>query len=213
MTEAALEPHSQKGEMLSSVELRAKTAEEIVAVRPAAPTFAEIYEQEFSFVWRSARSLGVVAHALDDVTQEVFVVVHRRLGDFEGRSSVRTWVYGIVRNVVRAHRRGVAQEPKSPPGSELPVDPDSIVDPTARAPDEALEKREAAALLMKFLDAMDDDKREVFVLAELELFTVPEVATMIGENVNTVYSRLRLARAELSAAASRYGLHEQRRFT
>ena len=126
---------------------------------------------------------------------------------------MRTWVYGIVRNVVRAHRRGVALEPKSPPGGELPVDPDSIIDQTSRAPDEALEKREAAALLMKFLDAMDDDKREVFVLAELELLTVPEVATMIGENVNTVYSRLRLARAELTAAASRYGLHEQRRFT
>ena len=210
MTEAILDPHSTKGEMLSSVEPRAK-AEEIVAVRPA--TFDEVYEQEFAFVWRSARSLGVVAHAVDDVTQEVFVVVHRRLDDFEGRSSLRTWVYGIVRNVVRAHRRGVALEPKSPPGSEPSVDPDSIIDLTSRAPDEVLEKREAAALLMRFLDAMDDEKREVFVLAELELFTVPEVATMIGENVNTVYSRLRLARAELAAAASRYGLHEQRRLT
>ena len=197
--------------MLAPVELRSKT-EEVISVPRA--DFDEVYEREFSFVWRSVRGLGVPTHAVDDVTQEVFVVVHRRLANFEGRSSLRTWVYGIVRNVVRAHRRVAAQEPRSSasPAGE-PIDPDSIIDETSRGPDEAFEKREAAALLMRFLEALDDDKREVFVLTEVELFTAPEVATMIGENVNTVSSRLRLARAELAAAATRYGLREQRRAT
>lgn len=197
--------------MLAPLELRLKT-EEVISVPRA--TFDEVYEREFAFVWRSVRGLGVSVHSVDDVAQEVFVVIHRRLGDFEGRSSLRTWVYGIVRNVVRAHRRVAANEPKSAATSAgEPIDPDSMVDESSRGPAEAFEKREAAALLMKFLEALDDDKREVFVLTEVELFTAPEVATMIGENVNTVSSRLRLARAELAAAATRYGLREQRRAT
>lgn len=197
------------GSMLSSVEPHAKTSEARVLVLP---TFEEVYEQQLAFVWGSARALGVPAHALDDVAQEVFMVVHRRLKDFEGRSSLRSWVYGILRNVVRAHRRDVAQRRSTAPPAAEPVDPDSLADLVGKSPYEALAKREAAALLLRLLDTMDDDKREVFVLAELELFTVPEVAAMIGENVNTVYSRLRLARAEVAAAAARVGLHEQWRF-
>ena len=190
--------------MLSSAESRASADLPLAVARP---TFDEAYEQHFSFVWRSVRGLGVPTHAVDDVAQEVFIVVHRRLKDFEGRSSLRSWVYGILRNAVRAHRRDAATRVSG--NREEPVDLDTIVDASSVAPDEALAKREATALLMKLLDAMSDEKREVFVLAELELLPIPDVAAMIGEKLNTVYSRLRLARAELSAAATRHGLHER----
>src|SRR5258708_39968771 len=67
-------------------------------------SFERLYETHFSFVWRSARRLGTPLSNLDDVVQEIFVVVHRRLGAFEGRSSIKTWLFGILADVVRAHR-------------------------------------------------------------------------------------------------------------
>ena len=70
-------------------------------------TFAEVYDATFAFVWRSALRLGAPALTVDDVVQETFVIVHRRLGEFEGRSSLKTWLFGILRNVVRAHRRSL----------------------------------------------------------------------------------------------------------
>ncbi|MGE3634951.1 MAG: RNA polymerase sigma factor, partial [Sandaracinaceae bacterium] len=65
----------------------------------------EIYDACFDFVWRSARRMGVAEAHADDVVQEVFLVAHRRLADFEGRSSVRTWLFGILLRVVSDHRR------------------------------------------------------------------------------------------------------------
>src|SRR6185436_19202677 len=69
--------------------------------------FEEVYEQNVTFVWRSARRLGVADAAIDDVVQEIFVVVHRRLREFEGRSSLKTWLFAIVLRVVRDHRRSL----------------------------------------------------------------------------------------------------------
>ena len=69
------------------------------------PSFAGVYEAYFDFVWCSARRLGVPDPNLDDAVQEVFVIVHRRLAEFEGRSSIKTWLFGIVRNVSREARR------------------------------------------------------------------------------------------------------------
>src|ERR1700730_7073255 len=71
------------------------------------PTFAQLYESQFSFVWRSARRLGTPEASIDDVVQEIFLVAHRKLPQFEGRSSIKTWVFGIVINVVRTHRRAL----------------------------------------------------------------------------------------------------------
>src|SRR5262249_12085268 len=69
------------------------------SARPAGLRFADVYEALFAFVWRSVRRLGVDEGAVDDVVQEIFVIVHRRLHDFEGRSSVKTWIFGIVLRV------------------------------------------------------------------------------------------------------------------
>src|SRR4051794_16597314 len=92
----------------------------MAAVASAAPavvpgwsqTFEEVYEEHFSFVWRAARRLGAPAAAVDDVVQEVFLVVHRRLPEFAGRSSLKTWLFAIVLRVVRDHRRSLRR--KSP---------------------------------------------------------------------------------------------------
>jgi RNA polymerase sigma-70 factor (ECF subfamily) len=172
------------------------------------PTFAQVYEEQFAFVWRTARRLGTPDANLDDVAQESFVVVHQQLAKFEGRSSVKTWVYGIVRNVVRAHRRMLqAKHPHSLwPG--VGPDPDSLSDASdgqRAGPTQA----EAVRLVDRWLEALDDDKREVFVLAELEEMSAPEIERALGVPLNTVYSRLRLARQEFAAAAARHRARDE----
>jgi RNA polymerase sigma-70 factor (ECF subfamily) len=166
------------------------------------PTFAQLYESQFSFVWRSARRLGIPAQSMDDVVQEVFVVVHRTLAKFERRSSIKTWLFGVVLNVVRAHRRQIRAQHLHAAEAPATADPERLVD-TAAGPHELATRAEAARLVDALLDTLDDDKREVFVLAELELMSAPDIARAIGIPLNTVYSRLRLARQEFAAAAAR----------
>jgi RNA polymerase sigma-70 factor (ECF subfamily) len=175
------------------------------AVAPAARArsdFAEVYQTWFGFVWRSARGLGVADAALDDVVQEIFVAVHRKLPDFEGRSSLRTWLSGIALNVVRHHRRTFARKGIRLAADEEPIDPDEQPSPQ-RDPFERAALSESTRLLERLLDSLDDEKREVLVLAELEQFSIPEIAEALDINVNTAYSRLRLAREQFEAALRR----------
>jgi RNA polymerase sigma-70 factor (ECF subfamily) len=159
------------------------------------PAFAEVYEAHFEFVWRSARRLGVFDAALDDVVQDVFVTVYRRLGEFEGRSQLKTWIFGILRHHVRDMRRSMQRKPTEALATE-PLD-------GSDGPHECALRQQGTKLLHHLLGTLDDDLREVFVLAELEQMSVPEIASALSANVNTVYSRLRTARQEFDAALKR----------
>ena len=161
-------------------------------------TFEQVYSAHFSFVWRSAKRLGARDGAVDDVVQEIFVVVHRKLGDFEGRSTLRTWLFGITARVVRDHRRSTRRRD---PGCE--VDPDTLR-AEGGGPAETAEKAEAVRLLHALLDELDGERREVFVMAELEQMAMPEIAEALGINVNTAYARLRTARQEFEQALGRH---------
>ena len=141
------------------------------ATAPSIP-FPRVYKEYFGFVWRSARSLGVRPAALDDVVQEVFVIVHRRLPEFEGRSALRTWLSGILLNVVRHHRRSLVRKSPHELEREQACDPDELAS-AASDPYETAVQAEGTRLLQRLLDGLDDEKREVFVLAELEELTVP----------------------------------------
>jgi RNA polymerase sigma-70 factor (ECF subfamily) len=155
--------------------------------------FTDVYRAYFAFVWRCLRGLGVAQDALDDAAQEVFVVVHRRLPEFRGESSLRTWLYAIVRNVAANQRRGGRRAASL---AELDSSlPSSAPDPLERAQDQ-----EAALFVQRFLLTLDDKKRDVFVLALLEQLTIPEVAETLGIPLNTAYTRLRTVRIELRRA-------------
>jgi RNA polymerase sigma-70 factor (ECF subfamily) len=167
------------------------------------PTFAEVYESCFAFAWRTARRLGTPEANLDDVVQEIFVVAYRKLNEFEGRSSIKTWIYGIVFNVVRAHRRELGAKHPHALADESPSDPELLSDGTD-GPDERAAQREAARFLTDFLESLDEDRRDVFVLAELEQLSAPEIAAVVNAPLNTVYSRLRLARGEFTKAVARH---------
>jgi RNA polymerase sigma-70 factor (ECF subfamily) len=160
------------------------------------PDFDAIYDDHFDFVWRSLRRLGVPEAGVDDALQDVFVVVHRRLADFDG-ASPRAWLFRIAFNVVREHRRTYQRKGRH---EELP---ESIAD-AAPGPHEALARAEALRLVEHLLDALDEDRRAVFILAEYEEMTAPEMAAALGVNVNTVSSRLRAARRDFEAALARH---------
>ena len=165
-------------------------------VRPVVPAFDRVYEEHFDFVWRSARRLGVADEALDDVAQEIFLVVHRKLSEFEGRSSLRTWLYAIARRVVSDHRRSARRKR---PHTPLPETLSSSATPHGDAV-----RQQAATILHAFLESLPDEQREVFVLAELEQMTAPEIAEATAAPVNTVYSRLRLARQSFERCVARH---------
>ena len=157
------------------------------------PDFERTYREHFAFVWRSLRRLGVPVEHLDDAAQEVFLVVHRRLGDFDGRVGIRSWLFGISHKVSLGHRRASRHlHAVGPLGDELPA---TTADPHRRA-----EVREAVRFLEAFLATLADSQRSVFVLAELEQMSAPEIADALSMKLNTVYSRLRLARAAFRAA-------------
>jgi RNA polymerase sigma-70 factor, ECF subfamily len=160
------------------------------------PSFAEIYEQQFDFVWRSARRLGVPEASLDDVVQDVFVTVYRRLPAFEGRSQLKTWIFGVLRHTVHDLRRSARRKP-----TEALVD--DLADAGGPTPQDEALRGEGAKLLHVVLMELEHDLREVFVLSELEQMSAPEVAQALALNVNTVYSRLRAARREFDAALKR----------
>ena len=155
------------------------------AVGIAVPSFDEVYTANVAFVWRTLRTFGVTDSQIEDAVQDVFVVVHRRLAEWEGRAAITTWLFAIARRIASSHRRRTSDRTET-----LVTEPAGGADPFA-----ALSRAQAVATVMGILDQMDEDKRLVFALVELEQMSVPEVARMLDLKLNTAYSRLRLARA------------------
>lgn len=182
---------------------------EAPAVEPL--LFAEVYDRYFDFVWRAARRLGVGHEAVDDIAQETFLVVHRRLTE-PRTGALRAWIYGITVHTVRNHRRSLRRK-ATRPRNEEPTELDALPDLASDGPERHAQKAEAIRALYAILHQLDDDRREVFVLVELEQLSAPEAASALGMNLNTVYSRLRLARAEFDAAVRRHLARDERRTT
>ena len=160
------------------------------------PSFAQVYADHFALVWRLCAN-QVPAASLDDVVQEVFLVVHRKLPEFEGRSSVRTWIYGVVRRVASDYRRASQNRPL---GAPLETD---LEDERAQ-PADVLARKQALAVLDEALERMSDEQREAFLLTAVEQLTSREAAELLGANENTVRARVRAARATFAAAVSRF---------
>lgn len=157
------------------------------------PSFEQIYEEYFEFAWIMLRRLGVRGAPLEDAVQELFIVVHRRLGEFAGRSSLKTWLTAIAWRIASEHRRHESRKGGLEPLPEaLPADD--------RDPHRAAVHAESLRLLDHLLEQLDRDKRAVFVMAELEQMSAPEIAEALSVNLNTVYSRLRAARRAFDEA-------------
>jgi RNA polymerase sigma-70 factor (ECF subfamily) len=166
----------------------------------AALRFEDVYEEYFDFVWRSLRTLGVAPSALDDAAQDAFGVISRRLAGFEGRSSLRTWVFGITHFTAANHRRGERRK-------SLPLQPlDDELLCGQPGPQQHVEARQLGDLIVAFCAELDEGRRTVFVLGLLEGVPAAEIAQVLGIPVNTVYSRLRTLRDALRLLLEQHGV-------
>jgi RNA polymerase sigma-70 factor (ECF subfamily) len=169
------------------------------AARPAHGGFRAVYDAHFAVAWRWLRRLGVRSPDLMDQTQKVFLVVHSRLGDFEGRSSLSTWVFGICRRVASDYRRS------APIRCEVVTDPAEL-DAVSSSPREphAASKTEFERIAEQILEKLPEPQRIVFVLFELEEMSGEDIATLLAVPVGTVRSRLRLARESFRREVKRH---------
>ena len=163
-------------------------------------SFAAIYERHFDLIWSSVRRLGVRGAAVDDVVQEVFIVIHSRIHTLQQRDSLRSWIYGIVRRTVSHHHRSQ----RAHDVGELALEFFDETHPSSQpTPFDHTSRNDQLRLLAVVLRKLDEPRREIFVLAELEEMTVPEIAKALGIPLNTVYSRLRVARQIFEQALAR----------
>ncbi len=172
---------------------------EAIAASSDARALERAYREHAKFVWRSLRRLGVPEAELEDALHDVFLVVAQRLESFEGRSSMRTWLFGIAMRVERGRRRSEARRNRK-------VGAFAREDRSAR---DAYAQADAQRALNLMLAQLDEDKRAVFVLVELEGESVVDVAQALGANTNTIYTRLRAARKALQAMARRWSEGER----
>jgi RNA polymerase sigma-70 factor (ECF subfamily) len=172
-----------------------------IKIDARARTFRALYEEHVDFVWRNLRRLGVHASEVEDRTQEVFVVAHRRFDEFEDRGhGPRAWLFQIALRVASDARRHRRRHPEDPDGGDATSK--ASVDPPQA---DAIARREAISQLDSALETIDVGRRAVLVLHEIEEMTAPEIAQVLTIPLNTVYSRLRVARVELEEALTRQG--------
>jgi RNA polymerase sigma-70 factor (ECF subfamily) len=155
------------------------------------PTFERIYEEHFDFVWRTVRRLGVAPGSVDDVTQEVFLVAHRKLDDWQPIGSLRAWLFGIARRVAKDQRRAAERHRR-------PLAPEAQFGGAPLDPQKTAETHQVFALVETFLGNLDEERQEIFFLGLVEGLPISEVAESLNLNPNTVYSRVRVLRRELA---------------
>jgi RNA polymerase sigma-70 factor (ECF subfamily) len=164
-------------------------------------SFEALYAANFDFVFRCLRRLGVPAANAEDACQDTFIVLHRRISELRPDASERAFLFGVASRIAHEYRRKQAR-------TRAERLPDEIsAKPNAGSPFDAAVNAQAAAQLERFLAGLDQEQRSVFMLMELEDFTAPEVCEALEAKLNTVYSRLRLARARFMRFLREEGLH------
>ncbi len=148
--------------------------------------FRQLFARHYAFVWRSLLHLGLNEAAADDAAQEVFLVVHRKLEEYDRQRPFQTWVYGIARRVASTAQRSARRDEARALQVEHASQPQD--------PAKSLELKRSLDWVRRCLLDMPAEQREVFVLAEIEGMAVPEIAQAVAAPLNTVYSRLRLSR-------------------
>ena len=170
-------------------------------VDPTEDEFRSIFNAEVAYVWNALRRFGVRAEDVEDVAHNVWVIVHRKLGELDRSRPIRPWLLAISFRAAAADRR-LAHKRHEVPES----DDDREIASEALAPDEELAAKRAHRLVFSALDALDLDRRAVFVMHEMDERPMKEIAEALDIPLNTGYSRLRLAREEFDAAIKRLRL-------
>ena len=173
----------------------------VPAAPPAEPAALEvrtIYREHARFVWLSLQRLGIHPSDLDDIAQDVFMIVHRRLDTFDRRARVSTWLFGICMRVAanyRRRRRWTREVLSNGSDDDRPA--------TLTAADDILVRREQREIAERALNRLEVAKRATFVMFEIESLSCLEIAELMNVPVGTVYSRLHSARRELEKHLTR----------
>lgn len=181
------------GSQSPDVQLQSAASER--RVPPPRPGLPQIYEECFGYVWTCLKRLGVWERDLEDAVHDVFLVVHRRLDDYDPTRPLKPWLAGIAARVASEFRRR-AQHRREVVSEDVEVQAISTI-PLA---DAAFSEKERRALVLRALDHLDFDRRTVLVLHDIEGYAMPEISSSLETNVNTLYARLRAARQDFAAA-------------
>lgn len=172
---------------------------ELIAAAPVVESralFTQLFDAEHGYVLHSLRRLGVAERDLEDLTHDVFVVVHRKLADYDPTRPARPWLFAISARVASDYRRRgrvrFEQVTASPESTDLSLPADAH-----------LERKQQQALVIEALRAIEETRLALFVMVDLDEVAVPEAAELLAIPLNTAYSRLRLARADFAAAVTR----------
>lgn len=176
------------------MQVQARTADP-VGTHAAPSELAAIYAEHFDAVWHHVRRMGVPEADRDDLAQEVFLVVHRRLPTYDRSRPLRPWLVGVCTRVVLRYWRTARRRP----ADHVATGDAELALATTEDPDHA-----AREMLAALLATLDPEQRAMFVLYELEGFSVPEIAELTEVPLNTVYSRLRRTREALVELANQW---------
>jgi RNA polymerase sigma-70 factor (ECF subfamily) len=160
-----------------------------------APCAGDLFRHNAAHVARTLRRLGVTAASLDDAVQDVFIVVMRHLSKFRPGSSERAWLSAIALRVASDYRRAHKRRRLTPLDECLPQGP-------GQSPFDHVVRSQSLSAVMHALDSLPEVQREVFLLADVEEMTAPEIAALTGAKVPTVYTRLLTARRRFGEALS-----------
>jgi RNA polymerase sigma-70 factor, ECF subfamily len=166
--------------------------------RPA-PDLSAVFDEHFDYIWSTLRRLGVRDADREDLVHEVFLKVHARLGDYDPSRPLRPWLFGFAYRVaidyhrLARHRVEVLGRLGDTPGANVPAD-------------EAIAESEERELLLSALDTIDLERRAVLVMHDVDEVPTHEIARQLDIPLNTVYSRLRIARKQLADAVTKLGV-------
>lgn len=161
-----------------------------LAPAPSRPTLSAVYEAHFDYLCHTLRRLGVAPRNLEDVAHDVFLIVHRQLSTYDPTRPIRPWLFGIAYRVARDHKAKASVQREV--HSELP-------ERAASGPsqEEALDAERRRELATRALAGLSEDDRAVVILCDIDGASGPDAALVLGIPLNTVYSRLRVARQRL----------------
>lgn len=158
---------------------------------------SEIYRSECSYVWNSLRRLGVNHRDLEDLVHDTFLVVNRRLDDFDSSRPLRPWLYGIAMRVAADTRKSARNRHEML--SAEPPEPEY----EQRGPEDEASAQQNRQLVAQALDRLEFKNRAIFVMHDINEHTLAEASIALDTPVATLYSRLRVAREQFASAVRR----------
>ncbi len=167
----------------------------IEASKGSLESFESIYKVYSGFVYNVAFRVVNNMDEAQEISQEVFLAVYRKLKSFKFKSSFKTWIYRITVNMAINY----AKKKSKDRDRTVEYDDNSEFNRTINSASEEIEREQQQKVISTLLEALNPDQRACIVLRSLEGLSYQEIAESLNVNINTVRSRLKRARETLLA--------------